>query len=291
LPPVVPKKIWFPNGRLPYSAYLDPYADEAANPRILNSFCAFLDILGFSAKIRHGITSSTILYLKKSLDKSLEDARNPKSSFGHKTLFVKSFTDNTVIASPVIDQDGEGELGAICRYCAIYQFELINAGMLARGGVAFGELYVDENMVIGDALIDAYQQENKISIYPRITISRKILEFIFQYISYYGEPEECSWNEYFLIDGSGVAFIDFVSIIRRWYELDLEEVITPLFEKVIHMYNSSEDDIVAQKTLWLLGYLFFSAKSAGFSSKLKLDDPLLRGQCSAFSAIRPTKAH
>ncbi|MBW2617970.1 MAG: hypothetical protein JRC92_03735 [Deltaproteobacteria bacterium] len=55
------------------------------------------------------------------------------------------------------------------------QGELIDNGVLIRGGMTFGSVYAKENIVFGPAVIEAYELEKKIARYPRIIISEEII--------------------------------------------------------------------------------------------------------------------
>ncbi|MFB2517507.1 hypothetical protein [Lysinibacillus sp. OTC-L20] len=58
-----------------------------------------------------------------------------------------------------------------------YQF-----GVLIRGAVVIGEIFYckEKNMLFGDALIDAYELESKIALYPRVLIDSNIVKKINQ---------------------------------------------------------------------------------------------------------------
>ncbi|MCB2297940.1 hypothetical protein [Clostridium tagluense] len=50
-----------------------------------------------------------------------------------------------------------------------------SVGWLARGRIAIGELFFNEMMVWGDALLKDYGLENSIGIYPRVVIVLDII--------------------------------------------------------------------------------------------------------------------
>lgn len=56
------------------------------------------------------------------------------------------------------------------------QGNLINNGLIVRGGVSFGKVGIGDNRVYGPAYIEAYDIESKIATYPRIVVSPKLLE-------------------------------------------------------------------------------------------------------------------
>jgi hypothetical protein len=76
-------------------------------------------------------------------------------------------------------------------------------GWLVRGGITIGELFLDETMVWGKALLKAYNLESHIAIYPRIVIDREILSKIVT-------SEELS--EYILQDFDNIYFLNYLCI-------------------------------------------------------------------------------
>jgi hypothetical protein len=61
-------------------------------------------------------------------------------------------------------------------YLASRQAALVAEGVLMRGGVTVGEMFVDgeESLVFGPALVRSYELERKQAIYPRIVIDRDV---------------------------------------------------------------------------------------------------------------------
>lgn len=56
------------------------------------------------------------------------------------------------------------------------QGELLNQGMLIRGGVAYGDIYFEKNQTYGPALNQAYELEAKYAVYPRIVLSPDLIK-------------------------------------------------------------------------------------------------------------------
>jgi hypothetical protein len=62
-----------------------------------------------------------------------------------------------------------------------HALNLLNQGYFTRGAVVRGSLYHDDDMVFGDALLEAYNRENTIARFPRIMISREVVRNIDEY--------------------------------------------------------------------------------------------------------------
>ena len=55
-----------------------------------------------------------------------------------------------------------------------------SVGWLLRGGISIGQLFIDDAMVWGEALLKSYYLEDKIANYPRIIIEKKVVNEIKQ---------------------------------------------------------------------------------------------------------------
>jgi len=56
------------------------------------------------------------------------------------------------------------------------QGDLINKGILLRGGIAMGDVYISGNTIFGPAFISAYDIESKLANFPRIVISPDLIK-------------------------------------------------------------------------------------------------------------------
>jgi hypothetical protein len=126
------------------------------------SFCVYFDILGFSEKIKNDDQHFFDIYLT-TLDneiKYLNDQHDLDGSQGFKNFELKIFTDNFVIGYPWNDEFGESELGDIFDAISHLQVSFALSNIFVRGAVALSDLYMDENIVLGKALLEAYNLEN-----------------------------------------------------------------------------------------------------------------------------------
>lgn len=159
---------------------------SAGKPAHRLSYCAFLDVLGFSERIResykdgsadallesfHQILAASIAQLKESTDESM--------------LYFKSFTDNVVLAHPRFSTDMESEFGFILWSINEYQFQMALKGFFIRGGLAVDQLFMDENSVYGMALLKAYDLESKVAVNPIVVLCDNTMKLVDMHIGYY----------------------------------------------------------------------------------------------------------
>nr|WP_280971281.1 hypothetical protein [Cupriavidus gilardii]WDE72542.1 hypothetical protein [Cupriavidus gilardii] len=151
------------------------------------SYCAFLDVLGFSARIAdsyrdethnellerfHGILARYIATLRETRDE-------------YSMLYHKSFTDNVVLAHPRYSSDMEAEFGAILEAISQYQLQMALNGFFVRGGLAVGRLFIDDNSAYGEALIEAYRLESTIATNPIVVLCDHTMDLVDVHVKYY----------------------------------------------------------------------------------------------------------
>jgi hypothetical protein len=94
------------------------------------------------------------------------------------TFFI-NFSDTNIRAIPTHSKSNvkrpRGFLFKETLNIAHIQARLIFAGIFVRGSLALGDLFVQDGMIFGPALIQGYYMETEISVYPRVTIHPKVL--------------------------------------------------------------------------------------------------------------------
>lgn len=161
-------------------------------PKLRESFCAFLDILGFQSLTKDaGETFDDSMRLLKRLTKALRLSRewNDSAEFGGKIWMEKTFTDNLLIAYPFNEEDPddwnrESAWGGCITACARHQFALtLNKGFAVRGGIVSGLVHVSRAIVFGPALLSSYHlEQQKSEAYPlgsppRVLLSDEVIEY------------------------------------------------------------------------------------------------------------------
>jgi membrane-associated HD superfamily phosphohydrolase len=66
---------------------------------------------------------------------------------------------------------------------------ILQCGLFLRGGIVIGDISFNNDYVLGQGLVDAVDSEEK-AVYPRIIVSRKLVEFLSQNTSYTKEEAE-----------------------------------------------------------------------------------------------------
>jgi len=159
---------------------------SAGKPVHRLSYCTFLDVLGFSERIRASYKDGSANKLLESFHKILaRSIAELKKSTDESMLYFKSFTDNVVLAHPRFSDDMESEFGFILWAINEYQFQMALKGFFIRGGLAVDQLFMDENSVYGAALLEAYRLESKVAVNPVVVLCDNTMKLVDKHLTYY----------------------------------------------------------------------------------------------------------
>lgn len=138
---------------------------------------AFIDILGASEKIKQNATESlnTVHFVYEESLRKAEIIYSAEEVKGIKPI-VRIWSDNIVVAVPIIDNNYLGALFSIIVLSTVIQSEFLAHNYLVRGGISVGDFFSDDVMTWGNALLDSYKLESNVAIYPRIVIHPTVIE-------------------------------------------------------------------------------------------------------------------
>jgi hypothetical protein len=147
---------------------------------------AFVDLLGFREALRDSNREDAILSLLRRLAAFQGDffAESHKVENGHQSRLrpaVSTFSDNIVLSYPL---EGLAQhalsidivilfLQNLVAYIAWNAFQ---SRLLIRGGIAIGNLYHEGGVVFGPALVEAYEIERSVAIYPRVALGPSVTQ-------------------------------------------------------------------------------------------------------------------
>ena len=231
------------------------------------SFCAYFDILGFTEKIKTNDLKFFEKYLT-TLDeviKYLNEHHDLNGEEDFKSYELKIFTDNFVLGHPWYDEFGESELGTIFDAISHIQLTFALANVFIRGAIAMSDLFMDKNIVLGPALVEAYQLENSIAIYPRVILSKEVQAVVKKHINYYANHNDSPQSEEYLKDTDGQVFINYLSsVVRDSYgdEKIIKEKLLKHKEVVTgNLLLYKEDYKLLVKFIWIAEYHNFFCKN------------------------------
>lgn len=174
------------------------------------SYCAFLDVLGFSERISASYNNDTEDQLLERFHEILSrnmKAINDNSRATH--LYYKAFTDNVVLSYPQVSDDMETEFASILESICRYQLSMALEGFFIRGGLALGKLFMDKNSVYGKALLEAYRLESKVAVNPIVVLCDDAMKSVKLHLSFYMGGDAPQRN-HLLVGPDGRFFLNYL---------------------------------------------------------------------------------
>jgi hypothetical protein len=163
---------------------------------------AFIDILGFSNEIKKNWNHKTnnplnkILKLKSDFPIiNIEDKINPKIGGYKFQSRIQTISDSFIVSFGFDENMFKefilwGTLSFLENVVYIWK-KTLEFNYTVRGGITVGDIYWNENEIIGPALIDAYEIECNKAISSRILIDEKLYnKLVWQF-----NTHNSSWND------------------------------------------------------------------------------------------------
>lgn len=210
---------------------------------------AFIDILGGKHHIKEDNDNENLNKLKILYD-NFRNEYDRKNNSDNRYIKINIFSDNILIAAQTHYENTRMVNLTIKRFfesVSNFQTEALIKGFIVRGGIEYGDLYINNNdFVWGTALIESYQLE-KSAIYPRIKIGKKTLDLL-------REIDNKFHNKIFIfkhlpiLQENNVKYIDYLKNLKKSQDediilSDLSELIT---EQISECVGKKRD-----KWIWL----------------------------------------
>ena len=176
-------------------------------------YVAFLDMLGFSAKVEDSNIDrnlfDNLLKAMKCCGQFPSGEKQVQSNGEIRAIPIQSqfFSDSIVF---FIKEETEDlpHLLLVIRYL---QDRLWEHGICLRGGISLGDMYWPdngENITLGSALLEAYELESKIAIYPRIVFSEKLKKSSLKINAAPFGRQGSTLDDFIRTDADGIHFLD-----------------------------------------------------------------------------------
>jgi hypothetical protein len=247
-----------------------------SKPLFTNRFVAFVDILGFQEIVQRMETTPELFdtvrhalrtirdqsnafgeYRAEKREVSKKRAARGKESSRPTDIAMTAFSDCYVVS----------ESEDVWRVLAGVQAlgtRLLSQGILCRGGIVRGPAYHRNDILFGQAIVDAYKLERDVAKYPRILVTEAVRKAGWYY-------HEGRWKEQlFTQDHDGCWFLNLLTpSFSQWKPISNEEtssrellrkVRTPLLQSI---KNSGNDLNLLSKFHWLGNHFNVAAKKVG----------------------------
>jgi hypothetical protein len=223
------------------------------------SIISYFDILGFKTIVDKSIDPEEVARKLRAL------RRHSATDGDMAELYGSTFTNfsDLVLRTVPVHQTKTGGGGSL--FWEIIdlvhvQGELIRSGVLLRGALTIGEIFIQDGIVFGPGLIRAYELESKVALYPRVIVDPVVFEKLktLPSLSAHSYDEEIGYLRQVLSkDNDGIWYIDYL----RAFEAEADspskyvallgshrDLITKGLENIPHL------DSVASKYGWLVNY-------------------------------------
>jgi hypothetical protein len=180
------------------------YVGADGLPTLKRSFSIYLDALG----TRKAMASMNDHELRQQLELLRLRWFLHNEDWATDRQRLMSFSDNLVVGSPIAEQDPGGQgLGMLLSSVQGYQLNLAARNRFLRGAIALGDLYMDDRLVTGQALVDAVDLEESVAVYPRVVLSGACVALAL------ADVEGWFWNDQLLVDADGQVIVNYLTAI------------------------------------------------------------------------------
>lgn len=205
---------------------------------------AYIDLLGMTNRIKGADERLVMNKLYNLYSFSMKLTKDIQIEENQDIQF-KIFSDNIIIAKKLSAETGQRkrDIRSILM-CAGHFQELTvsdSVGWLLRGGISIGQLFIDDVMVWGDALLKAYYLEDKIANYPRIIMDKNVVDEIM------GDNQ---LNEYLRQDFDNLYFLNFLNGCHY-----CGETLMNGFHIMQKEVGNSIDEKTSQKFSWHMNFV------------------------------------
>lgn len=144
---------------------------------------AYIDLLGMTNRIKSKDNQLAMNKLYNLYTFSINLTKEI-SIEENKNIQFKIFSDNIIIAKKLSREATQRNQDIRSLLMCVGHFQELSTsdsvGWLLRGGISIGQLFIDDVMVWGEALLKSYYLEDKIANYPRIIIDKNTVNEIIQ---------------------------------------------------------------------------------------------------------------
>ena len=162
---------------------------------------AYIDLLGITNKIKSTDQQLAMNILHNLYTFSINVTKEVQIE-ENKDIRFKIFSDNIIRAKKISSKTKQPKRDIRSLLMCAGHFQELAAsdcvGWLMRGGISIGQLFIDDVMVWGEALLKSYYLEDKVANYPRIIIDRNVVNEILQDSKLSGYIRKDFDNLYFL---------------------------------------------------------------------------------------------
>lgn len=167
------------------------------------------------------------------------------NSPGNTTLRITHFSDS-VVMSCVLDEVEDVVL--IIRHLRYIQQKLAEEhSMLIRGAITIGNLIHDDHILMGPAMVEAYNMESHVALYPRIIVS-DMAKQVWDKCTHLLQVDNAPDNQFVLKDTDGQWYIDYLNDLDGNFSNDGERMFNSIGDLI---RDNISNPVLQSKYQWL----------------------------------------
>ena len=226
-------------------------------------YIAYLDILGSQEYLKSAKSEEYLNKIKALYDDVLISIKLLDIQKYNIKINTKIFSDNIVIAikKDVFNTITEDmKILLLANVASYFQMLGFKYDFLVRGTITLGDFYLDNDLVCGKGLVDAYKIESEIAVYPRIIVNNLgINDFI-----------QCNnLKRYLKKDFDGACYLDtfsnYFDIVNGDTHIHEIKVIQ---QTMTNKINQASDYKIQMKNFWLANKFNEFCQNNGFEECL-----------------------
>jgi len=155
---------------------------------------------------------------------------------------ITQFSDSIIISINIliVEQFEQLVLDVVNIICTGFHY-----GFIFRGAITFGDIIHDSKNMFGPGFIRAYNIENKLAVFPRVVIDKRVYEL--PSLKMHTKILDKIVQE----DFDGVKYIEpFIGLHYKYSDEKIRQALIADVEKILEE-NTKHDDYTMQKYRWL----------------------------------------
>lgn len=224
------------------------------------SIFTFIDILGFREIAQKGKPEDI-----KALLENLQREATPDDRVADDLeMSFLTFSDCTVRVVPLDSKSNKKFPGGILWQellsLVFLQARMVRERCFIRGGLAVEDIYIDDGMVFGPAMIKAYALESEFAVYPRIVVDPAVFPLFEKEPLLKHHDTDTEWEflqKVIRRDSDGLYFVDYISgILTEFDEEGMEFDFLAAHKEIVLESAAAHKGFnkIAAKYLWLANY-------------------------------------
>lgn len=225
-----------------------------------HSIVSFFDILGF----RNIVEDNSAETIYKILEIFKNQSKHDEELASLFEMKFTNFSDCVVRSVDFIGNEAEYPIEIFFSELidlVHIQCSLIYENILIRGAISIDEIFHNNNVIFGPGLIESYTLENKCAKYPRIVITKNLIDTIFEVFGEISSKRDLQSDINYIMsllrgENENLYFIDYLKVINNEVDdhTDYVNFLSHHKNLIINNYSSETKSKIKEKYIWLAEY-------------------------------------